>query len=145
MTNSSLDRFVRASSLAQAFETSSDGKTTDYAFDILDSVADEDRTQWSIVYDLVDSRAYFRTSNIRKIRFVDLDELDFSCHSEVRIIDMDTIAKGENLLKSMIPYTWNANRDLIGRSYKATSFLSGLPDEVLDLVAAYPDHSICTE
>ncbi len=143
-SNSSLDRFVRATTLVRDYEPTENNTPTDYTFEVLKRVAQENDTQWSIVYDLNHLQIHFLTSESRKIKLLDLKELDFSCSTEVKIVDID-LNTGGNIRPQMSRYTREANRDLIGRSYGGTSFLSSLPEDVLDRIASYPDHSNCVE
>lgn len=143
-SNSSLDRFVRATTLARDYELTDNVTPTDYTFEVLKRVAQQNDTQWSIVYDLNHLQIHFLTSESRGIKLLDLKELDFSCGTEVKIVDIDLSAEG-NILPRMCRYTREANRDLIDRSYGGTSFLSNLSEDVLDRIARYPDHSICVE
>jgi penicillin V acylase-like amidase (Ntn superfamily) len=48
------------------------------AFTLLDDVAQGDHTQWSIVYDIRDRRAYLRTQTAPRIRWIDLDDVRFA-------------------------------------------------------------------
>lgn len=139
----SLDRFVRAAA-GVAGLGSSDQPPVDYAYSVLESVAQDTGTQWSIVYDVKQGCVYFRTQRCSSIKHIDLEELDFSCSSTVYMIDIDVEAGG-SVSTHWKPYTREANRDLLDRSYAATSFLQNVPQSTKEIVASYPDRSHCAE
>ncbi|PWT89123.1 MAG: hypothetical protein C5B55_11920, partial [Blastocatellia bacterium] len=76
----SLDRFYRAARRTQAFATEkrNDQEAINYAFDILSNVAQGSGTQWSIVYDQLQRKIYFRTQENRQIRTIDTASFDYS-------------------------------------------------------------------
>jgi choloylglycine hydrolase len=140
----SLERFVRTSSMLSEYDSKTDGATVDYGFDILSSVSQGEWSVWNMVYDVNDRRIHLRTLVSEKIRYVDLDSLDFSCATPVEILDLNANLQG-SVHQHLVPYTREANRDLVGRVFEETPFLRGFPDEVLDAIADYPDRTVCTE
>jgi choloylglycine hydrolase len=137
LTGSSLDRFVRASRGLPA------GKSAvDDAFALLGDVAQEGYTQWSIVYDIAEKRAYFRTRLQRDIRFLDLDSFDLSCTAPVRIVDVNALLQGD-ASKHMADYSSPANRELVRAAFAETEFLRATPPEEIDALARYPEKTRC--
>ena len=137
LTKSSLDRFVRASRGLRGT-----GKNpVDDAFTLLDEVA-QDFTQWSIVYDLGDKRAWFRTRDQREIRYIDLDGLDFSCRTPVRIVDLNASLEGD-VSKQLQDYSTDANRKLVRAAFSETDFLRNTPPEAVEGLARYPEATEC--
>ncbi len=139
----SLERFARASSMLSQYDPERAG-ATDFGFDILSSVSQGQWSVWNMIYDLVDRRIHFRTFDSQKIRWVDLDSLDFSCTTEVEILDVNAELAG-SVHQDLVPYTREANRKLIGTVFEETPFLRGFPDEALDALADYPERGLCTE
>ncbi|UCD05649.1 MAG: hypothetical protein JSV98_11190, partial [candidate division WOR-3 bacterium] len=78
------------------------------------------------------------------IRYVDFDTFDYSCHDPVKVIDIVTGTAG-NMTALFEDYTFEANYDLINRSYSDTDFLQGVPDSLRVLVARYPERLQCNE
>ena len=111
-SSSSLDRFVRASMLAQ---TTAGTTIPDSAFQILDSVAQGTSTQWSIVYTLGERTVYFRTQTTPKVKSVSLDAFALDCPAERKVLDIDTDATGD-VASLFSDYTADLNRDLLNRS-----------------------------
>jgi choloylglycine hydrolase len=140
----SLERFARASSMLAEYDPASMGGAVDYGFGILSSVSQGEWSVWNMIYDLVDRRIHFRTFEKKDIRYVDLDSLDFSCASEVEILDINADLAG-NIHQDLSPYTRDANRELVSSAFGKTPFLQGFPEEVLDAIAEYPERCLCTE
>lgn len=139
----SLDRFARAAVGARALESSDREIGPEDMFRVLANVAQQGATQWSIVYDLKGLRVHFRTLKSPGIKSVALYDLDFSCNSPVKMVDIDTEAEGD-LSNRWADYKRSADRDLIGRSYAKTEFLRAVPAEALDRLAEYPETARCT-
>jgi choloylglycine hydrolase len=140
----SLERFVRTSKMVAEYESEHVESVAEYAFDILADVSQDEWTKWSIVYDIENSRIYFRTFANRETRYIDLDSLDFSCKTPVRVLDINDDGAGD-ILQRMVDYAREINRNLIGSAFGKTEFLQGTPEEVLDLIASYPESTECEE
>lgn len=138
LTNSSLDRFARA---ARGLAPSR-GNAVEEAFALLDDVAQGEYTQWSIVYDIGEKRAYFRTRLRREVRFLDLDGLDFSCATPVQVVDMNAAHAGD-VSKELADYAPGINRNLVRAAFTKTEFLRDTPAEAVDALARYPEGTAC--
>jgi penicillin V acylase-like amidase (Ntn superfamily) len=135
----SLERFTRACDLSSHFDGSTPLPVVDYAFSILDNVAQEDgSTLWSIVYDYAASRIYFKTRAAPGIRYFDTSTFDYSSATPVKLLDMNADLSGD-VGGEFVDYTYEANRALIGASFAGTEFLVDTPEETLDAIAGYPD------
>jgi choloylglycine hydrolase len=141
-TTNSLDRFARVANMLKNYEPTTSEGAHEYAFGILKNVSAGARTKWSIVYDIARRRVYFRTFANSQIRYFDLNAFDFSCDTPVKVLDINAEGSGE-ITNNFIEYTRQLNRNLIGNAYKKTEFLAGVPDEVLDQIADYPESIIC--
>ena len=144
----SLWRFIKSADMVKAYDLKT--SAVDYAFDILKNVSmgtveEVDgmqiksmiTTEWSIVHDIKNLRVYFRTFDNKKIRYIDLGLLDFSCNTPVMILDIQADLNGD-VSKKFINYNYEMNRDLILKTVRE-------PDEVKDYIAKYPETTICTE
>ncbi len=141
-SNESLDRFVRASSLVKSYDPEVESSIIKYAFNILNDVSQGSRTQWSIVYDLQNMEVHYRTRNYRQIKTIRLQALDFSCNAPAQILDMNSSQEGD-VSANFKPYSRKANRNLIGKSFRGTSFLRNVPDTALDQLAKHPEEAVC--
>jgi penicillin V acylase-like amidase (Ntn superfamily) len=139
----SLDRFGRAATMMKNYRPSLSKDIVDYAFDILNNVVQGDYTKWSIVYDLTNLRVFFRTSSSKQIKQLDLRKLDFACSKPVQVLDIDIAQRGD-VISRLQKYTTSINRKLVHQSYKATSFLTNVPDSELELVTMHPETFRCT-
>jgi len=140
----SLERFTRAAKLVGEYEPGTAQSAIDYAFGILNDVAQGEWTKWSIVYDVENFRIYFRTFANRQIRHIDLDSLDFSCATEVKILDMNADLTG-SVTQMFTDYTYEINSALIRHVFGEVEFLKEVPDEVLNIISRYPESTQCTE
>jgi len=140
----SLGRFVRASDMLKAYDSKNGESAVDYAFSILASAAQGEWTQWSIVYDIRDLRIHFRTLGNPDVRYVDLDSLDFSCATEVRVVNLNVDLAGD-ILQSLEDYATTVNLDLVLSTFGQTDFLKDVPEDVLQAIARYPESTTCTE
>ena len=96
LQNNSLDRFVKACSMVKKFnETNIDMPITDFAFSILDKVAQGSFTKWSIVYDISNKKIYFKTEANKEIKTVQFSAFDLSCLQPAKMFNMNQDGKGE--------------------------------------------------
>ena len=104
----SLPNFVR---IAHGLHTASGNREAppeDLCFSILHSVSDDVFTKRTTVYDINRRRAIFHTPVCRKIRYVDLERIDFSVDGSVMMLDIDADAEGD-VSGEFVPLTAEAN------------------------------------
>jgi choloylglycine hydrolase len=143
--NGSLERFARAANRTGEFDKKarSEADAVNYAFEILSNVAQPGYTQWSIVYDQKRGKIHFRTLQSPQIRSIDTRSFDYSCGSQVKIVDMNLKASGD-ITARFADYTRAANRDLIEQSFNGTDFLKKVPASLRDGLASYPEQFGCS-
>ena len=140
---SSLARFVRATSLAAGFDPAGSVSSVDAAFSILDSVGGTSYTKFHIVYDPTNKVVRFRTLTHSTIKSVDLAQFDFACakdRDKTLLYDMNQSDKGD-VSKSFKPYSVSENRKLIREGLADVE--SHLPPGTADKLAAYPSALPC--
>jgi choloylglycine hydrolase len=130
---SSLDRFVRAATLAGTGQ----GDPVARGFEVLASVAQPDFTRWSIVYDLGAGEVHFRTQGNQAIRRIALASLDFSCTTPVRTLDVMAGTAGD-VGSTFVDYSTTRMRALMEATFSKTPFLQSVPPDARDAVAAHP-------
>ncbi len=91
-------------------------KSIDYAFDTLSRVAQDDLTQWQLVYLPRDRRIYFQTKQSPNRRWIDLDDLEFRQGGIATVIDVDTTQRGD-LSKHLVDYTTAANERIVNNAF----------------------------
>jgi penicillin V acylase-like amidase (Ntn superfamily) len=145
---SSEDRFVRAATGVMTYDRRTDGPLVQYAFDILENIAQGKATVWSIAYDVTGLAIHFRTSASPEVKTLRLSDFVFCCTAPSMLVDIDSETQAV-LDTGFVDYTTSLNRDLITRSYgsyTASGFLARMPDdEAIDRLAGYPATLRCTK
>lgn len=123
-TANSSGRFAKA---AEMIENMGSLNPADYAFVILDSVAQENNTQWSIVYDISHQNIAFRSTVNPEIQAISMADFDFSCREELLFADMSWDIGGS---ESFLTLSREENLSLIRTVVAGVDFLrSNVPDE----------------
>ena len=134
----SLERFCRAALRARAYNPLGGlPPATDYAFGVLDNVANADWTLWSIVYDPGAKTVAFKTRKDPQIKRVALSDFDFAPEAVVKIRDVN--APGEGGAASFEDYSYERNRALVDAAFDGTDFLKDVPEEGREGMARYPE------
>ena len=135
----SLDRFAVAADRLKTYRpTDSKQSPLQYAFETLALVRQGDATKWSIVYDLKNLEIHYKTDRAAEVRTVQLKGLDFGAQTPVRMVSINTPHTGV-LNPHFTDYDADQNRWLIYYCVRHTPLLSLIPDQLLDLLAGYPE------
>lgn len=137
-------RFLRASSMIKKYKPEKSKSMTSYAFDILSNVALGPKTKWSVVYDVMDYRVYFKTFSNPQLRYFDFNSFDLSCAAPVKVLDINADMKGDVTMEFQ-DYTQETNHGLIMNTYKKTPNLSNVPERALKQMAMYPENTLCNQ
>jgi penicillin V acylase-like amidase (Ntn superfamily) len=135
----SLLRFAVAADRVKKYRPKRSGLAVDYAFQILHDVQitpAHHTALWSMVYDSANKQLYFRSWNNDQIRWFDLNALDFSCTTPVKVIDVSADLSGD-VTNSFVDYTKEIDLEMLNTW--------GFPQAVIDNMSAYPDSTVCTE
>jgi len=93
--NNSLERFGQTCKMIQQLNTNNTAKQlADYAFNILEDVAQGDFTKWSIVYDITNKTIQFKTNRFKQIKTISFSDFDFNCSATAKVWDMNQKASG---------------------------------------------------
>lgn len=96
LNNNSLDRFVKACSMVKKFnETNMEIPVTDFAFSILDKVAQGSYTKWSIVYDITNKKIHFKTDANSNVKTIQFSVFDLACNKPAKMFNMNQDGKGD--------------------------------------------------
>lgn len=114
----SLDRFVRASAMADAFDPKGTVTAVDHAFGILDSVGGSDYTKFHIVYEPKAGKVHFRTFEYKDRRTIELAKLkpNWDCQRGVektRFLDMNQKGTGDISASLALDSSHTLNRTMI--------------------------------
>ncbi len=140
---SSLKRFIYTAKMINDYDPHINGSAIEYGFGILENVS-QPSTRWRIIYDQDRLRVYFMTFSNMNIRYVDLENLDFSCAAPVKILDISAGLSGD-IRDSFYEYSRQNNLDLIKYSITGTPFIKNLPENVILQRAKYPESTYCAE
>jgi choloylglycine hydrolase len=104
LSNNSLDRFVKACGMVKKYtENKLDIPVTDYAFSILDKVAQGNFTKWSIVYDISNKKIYFKTASNKEIKQVQFSAFDLACNKPAKMFNMNQEGSGDISSRFILP------------------------------------------
>ncbi len=104
LQNNSLDRFVKACSMVKKFnESNIDMPITDFAFSILDKVAQGSFTKWSIVYDISNKKILFKTADNKDIKAIQFSAFNFACDQPSKMFNMNQEGKGDISRQFILP------------------------------------------
>ncbi len=139
----SLYRFAVAGDRVKKYRSQSSGPAVDYAFQILQDIESiipnnppYHMAVWSAVYDSANKLIYFRSWNNDKIRWFDLNALDFSCTTPVKVLEVTADLLGD-VTNSFVDYTKEVDLELLSTwEY---------PQEIINFYVSYPDTTVCTE
>jgi choloylglycine hydrolase len=119
--DNSLSRFKTACTmLSNAKAAPKTGSMVNYAFGILDEVAQGDFTKWSIVYDLKNKQINFRVNGSRQVKTVSFASFKFSCTNTARVFILDKEARGD-VSGLFTDFTIDINREVTERSFSESS------------------------
>ncbi len=117
-------------------------------FEVLQRVAKQKYTQWSIVFSITDMNIYFRSSLNEEIRHVDFKDLGLDCDSKASVLDIQS-STAADILKQFQPYSTELNRGYVYRMNKALTdmkFFSAEPTkQQMDRQAEYPEEIKCSK
>jgi len=136
--DNSLQRFTKACYMVQQFNQNSSSKpVVEYAFDILDNVAQQDFTKWSIVYDIKNKKVYFKTADYRDIKSFSFDSFDFDCAATSKLVNMNQSLKG-NIDNQFIPFNNDINRWITEQAIEESKSQISVSDKEKETILSYP-------
>ncbi len=135
----SLDRFCRAATMVNAYDTSWSIGT--YGFAILDSVA-QGSTKYNIEFDPKNLYVLFRTHTNRKICYFNLASFSMSCQTPIKVLEVNTTDSAD-VTKEFVDYTTALNSSLIEQAWTELGVTVTQP--ALDAFAGYPMTESCMD
>lgn len=140
-TKNSSGRFFKAVSLIENYND--DQSIIDYSFLILDSVAQENGTQWSIVYDITNREIHYKSRLNSSIQKIVMKSFEFSCNSIPLFVDISANIKGVETFHKL---TYEDNLNLIESVVLNVDFLkNNVPEGVNVLSAKYAQTVHCKQ
>ncbi len=136
-SSSSLDRFARTAMLMRSSQA-----TVPAAFSILERVAQQGSTRWSVVYDATRREISWKTDRIRQQKSLRMNLLEFDCTATSRMLDVHSPTTGD-VSERMDVYSADVNRQLVLTSYATTSFTRDDDPKWADGDAAHAESFQC--
>jgi len=143
-------RFKPIADLYAAYDMAETRDGLSYVFSILQAVdvySPPFETQWSLAFDANALRISWKTSSNTQLRYVDFKDLDFSCKTDVEVLDVNHAGAG-NMRAAFTPYTIEFNRKFVTRIYALYNQRSAymgmfFSQEKIDGIIAFPESTIC--
>lgn len=144
-------RFKPIADLYSAYDTVSSGDGVGYLFSMLDAAKVVNSpyfaTKWSWAFDVHAKRFYWKTVVNENIRYCDLKDFDFSCQTNIEVLDINSTDTG-NVRHAFIPYTTAINRDLVTNIYTLYNQYSSIlgttySDETIEGIINFPESTYC--
>ena len=141
--NNSVNRFATACRMVQGFQqTPSAAKPVDYAFTILDKIAQGSFTKWRIVYDITAREIHFSTGGQRKT--IALKSFDFSCSGPTLFLNINSNNKGD-VTAAFTPLTSAINKQVLQQSAEESRSSVTISEKNLTEAAAYYQKTKCMD
>ena len=141
--DNSLDRFATACSMVTRFkDPSTSAAPVDYAFSILNKVAQGDFTKWSIVYDISGRGIHFTTHDRKQRKTLAFKDVNFSCAGQPLSFPLESAQKG-NIAPLLTPMDARTHRLILEKSVRESSTHVQVPKDEVDKVAGYFSQPRC--
>ncbi|MBN2576504.1 MAG: FAD-dependent oxidoreductase [Deltaproteobacteria bacterium] len=111
----------------------------------VDMFAPPVRTLWQFIFDPRAQRMSFTSFDNENLRFLDLEDFDFSCATQVEVFDMSSGDAG-NVRSAFVPYTSKFNDELVDYIFGMYRSV-GIPtsDDLIEKIKAFPESTPCME
>jgi choloylglycine hydrolase len=141
--DNSVERFAKACNMVQQFrETDTKADPVDYAFGILDNVAQGDFTRWKIVYDITGREIYFLTAGKRKQ--VSLNDFDFTCSNTSLYLDINSNKDGR-VKTFFAPLSFQENKRMLQQSAKESKSHVNISEQSINRASDYIRQVTCAQ
>lgn len=117
-----------------------DNQIIDYSFEVLDKMAQDPCTQWSIVFDIKNKTVYYKTKYSRNIKNFILSDFDFSCTKKKLELDVNNYYSG-NVGQYFTEYSREHRLDVMRRGFKCFDIVR--TDNQLNLILDFIDSFQC--
>lgn len=135
----SVERFVEAAAKLRDYTGDVAVSPPDYVLDVLVNAVSAPHTKWSIVFDIGRREARFQTTASATVKWLSLDDFDFSCEAPVVMLDVNAALEG-SMGDRFHPYDHDRNLDVFSSfcerwgievsaddAEELTRFLEGFP------------------
>lgn len=140
--DNSVERFATACTMIRQFQNTGNTDHVDYAFTILDRVAQKGYTKWSIVYDISKRQIYYRTDVQPQRKVLAFGATDFSCTGTTPSIHLSAPGSG-NVAGKLTPLSFEQNKKLIEQSARESQSQVTITKESIAGAAGYFKQVAC--
>ena len=141
--DNSLQRFATACNMVNSFkDKTADYKIVDYAFNILDEVAQGNYTKWKVVYDITARQIHFVTGKTKKS--LSLKSFDFNCTGATLFFDLNANKQGD-VTASFTPLNFDENKRMIQQSADESKSQITVSEKGINASAEYFNRVKCKE
>lgn len=138
-TENSSGRFVTAVNMIENFN--GEDNLVDYAFSVLDSVAQRPGTQWSIVYDITNMEISYKSTENEKVQKIRMSDFDFSCSDSRLFADLSETVEGKSSFRNL---SYEENLEMMNRVVNGVEFLkNNIPEGANEASAKYAESVRC--
>jgi len=140
---SSLDRFGRACRMLDKYHAGKIEKpVVDYAFDILENVAQGDWTKWSIVYDIRNKKIYYKSLRASTVKNVSLNAFGFSCKDSPQMLNINQDLAG-NVSGSFLKFSIEGYKSILETAIRESQSRVMISDKSKDALLYYAKQVMC--
>lgn len=112
----------------------------EFSFNLLDSVAIT--AEWSMVYDIPNRMIYFRTSSTPEIKYISLQNINFSCEAAPLMFDLQTTGVGW-VNEKLVGFSTKLNGEIIDEALAAADI--NIPKELYTKLHKYHKKCKCAK
>lgn len=144
-SDNSVRRFASACAMVKKYQLEQiDIPIVDYSFEILEKVNQPEFTKWSIVYDINNKTAYFKTASFTDIKQIAFTDIDLSCYSKAVAYDMNQPSSG-SIGKMVAPFSDELNLAVMSRAVSESKSQVPFNDEFIKSTIAYASAIECSK
>lgn len=114
--DNSLERFSTACRMVKQYQANDiKEEPVDYAFNILNKVAQKNFTKWSVVYDITNKQIYFIANGQTQRKYFSLRDFNFNCSTPPVAFSLSDTRSG-GISKQFTELSFDVNKKLIEQS-----------------------------
>lgn len=135
--DNSVQRFATACNMVQQYQVNDiKQEPVDYAFNILNKVAQNTYTKWSIVYDITNKQVHFIANGLTERKSLSLKDFDFSCKNAPLAFNLSDKRSG-SIAQYFTALDFDQNKKVLVQSAKEAAGEVPVSENYQNRAAAY--------
>jgi len=138
---------AKACKMIKAYKKQGLTNSVEYSFNILNAIGLENRTQWSVVYDINNLSVRFKSLKNKEIRIIDLKQFNFSCDNSIQVMDIQESKSNTGIAKQFVDFSYDdyfVYKIELNNLYKENfNGFPGMPDSYIKAEVAYAMNRKC--